>query len=64
MVHAGQVLALDLQHLVTVTLEQAAHLGRVLSGKHRRTRDLRPVEVQHRQHGTVAGRVEERDPLP
>ncbi len=63
-VHAGQVTALDLEHLVAVSLEQAAHLSRVLAPQHRRPGDLVAVEVQDRQHGAVARRVEEGDPLP
>ena len=63
-VHAGQVVALDLEHVVAVALEQRADLGRVLAAEHGRPGDLRAVEVQDRQHRAVAGRVEERDALP
>ena len=64
LVHAGQVLALDLEHLVAVALEQTAHLGGVLASEDGRAGDLVAVEVQDRQDGTVARGVEEGDALP
>ncbi len=64
MVHPRDVVALDLDDLVAVAGEELAHLGRVLAAQHGRAGDLRAVEVQDREHGPVAGRVEERDALP
>jgi hypothetical protein len=63
-VHAGQVGALDLDHVVAVAFEKLTDLGRVLAAQHGRPGDLGAVQVQDRQHRPVTLRVEERDTLP
>ena len=63
-VHPGHVLALHLDHVVAVALEQRPHLGRVLAAQHRRAGDLGAVQVQDREHRPVARGVEERHALP
>ena len=64
MVHARQVVAGHLDHLVPVALEQAADLGGIFSGKHGRAGDLVAVEVKDRQDRTVPGGIKEGDALP
>jgi hypothetical protein len=62
--HARQVIALDLDHLIAVTFEQPANLAGRFATKDGRAGDLRSVEVKDRQHGAIPHRVEERDALP
>ena len=63
-VHPRQVVTGDLDDVVAVPLQQRPDLGGVLARQHGGTGDLRPVEVQDRQHRAVPRRVEERDALP
>ena len=58
-VDALRVVARDEPRRVPVALHQRAQLVLRDPREHRRVGDLVAVEVQHRQYGTVAGRVEE-----
>ena len=51
--------ALDEQRLVTVAVQQGSQLARRDPCEHGRRRDLVAVQMQDRQHGTIARRVEE-----
>ena len=64
LVHRARVVALDEVHLVAVALEQRADVVVARAAEHGRAGDLVAVEVQDRQHGAVARRVEEADALP
>jgi hypothetical protein len=63
-VHGDRLVTGDHVHLVPVTLQELAHIAVRRPAEHGRPADLVPVEVQDRQHGTVARRVQEADALP
>jgi hypothetical protein len=58
-VHLLGVGALDEPGRVAVALEQRPQLVMADPGQHGRVGDLVAVQMQHREHGAVAGRVEE-----
>ena len=57
--HGGRVVAGDEVDGVAVTLQQGSQLRLGDPGEDRRVRDLVAVEVEDRQHGAVAARIEE-----
>ena len=63
-VDPARVGAADEDRLVAVAGEQLADLLLARPAEHGRPGDLVLVEVEDRQHGAVAGRVEEAHPLP
>ena len=62
--HRLRVVARDDVWLVAVGVEQRGHVVVGLPPEHRGAADLVAVEVEDRQHGAVAGRVEVADRLP
>ena len=58
------VVAFDFDGIVSVPAEQAADLFGILAPQDRGPGDLRPVEMENGQHGTVAFGVDEGDALP
>ena len=63
-VHPGQVVPGDLDDVVPVPFQQRPDLGGILACQHGGARDLRPVQVQDREHRAVPRGVEEGDALP
>ncbi len=59
LVHGGRLVAGDVARLVPVPAQQRIELVVADARQHRRIGDLPAVQVQDRQHGAVAGRVEE-----
>jgi hypothetical protein len=63
-VDLARLVALDKGHVVAVTGEHVAHVVVTRAAQDGRARDLVAVEMEDRQHGTVARRVQEVDALP
>ncbi len=64
LVHHGRIVAVHQIRFVTVPGQQVGQLVIADAGQQRRVRDLVAVQVQDRQHGAVAGRVEELVRMP
>ena len=64
LVDVGGVVAADDKWLVAVAAHELEELRLRDAGEHRRIGDLVAVQVQHRQHRSVAGRIEEAPAVP